>query len=78
MMKALIVAIALAALAGCSASYNNLKFMSRGEVSEAIRYCEENHQRPVVTTAQTWFANGWVDTPVNVTCYPKTQPTYNR
>ena len=72
-MKTLIAAIVLASLTGCAASYNNLKFMSRTEVSEAIRYCTENGQRPVVTTAQTWFANGWVDTPVNVVCYPSNQ-----
>ncbi len=72
-MKTLITLLTLATLAGCSASYNNLKFMSRTEVSEAIRYCEEQGQRPVVTTTQTWFGNGWADSPVNVVCFPKSQ-----
>lgn len=69
-MKTLTLTLLFTLLSGCS-SYNNLKYMSRQEVSEAIRFCQESGQRASVSTAQVWFGNGWVDTPVNVICYPR-------
>jgi hypothetical protein len=71
-MKTLLITILSAAvLSGCGGNYKQIHYMSRTEVSEAIKYCEAQRQRPSVTTTQVWFSGGWTDVPVNVVCFPR-------